>query len=85
MATHTNSTPTTPKPIIDLTTPRKQAETALYEIGVIGDIIEKLATIIISTNEQVCGTSFDWLATELAERHQTLEELISVGSFGRGG
>ena len=85
MAEHAHITPATPKPIVDLTTPRKKAQDALYEIGIIADITEKLATVMISTSEQVCGTSFDWLATQLAERHETHEELISTGSFGRGG
>jgi len=75
----------TPTPIIDLTTPRKQVEDALYEAGVIIDIIGKLSTIMISTTEQVCGTSFDWLAEQLEERHEAIRELVSTGSFGRGG
>lgn len=74
----------TPKAIVDLTTPRKQVEDALYEAGVITDIIGKLATLMISSSEQVCGTAFDWLATQIEERHEAIRELISTGSFGRG-
>ena len=82
MAEHAH---TTPAPIVDLTTPRKQAEDALYECGVITDIIGKLATLMISSSEEVCGTSFDWLTEQLNNRHETIRELISSGSVGRGG
>lgn len=84
MAEHANITPTTQKPIVDPTTPRKQAEDALYEAGVITDILRKLATLMISSSEEVCGTSFDWLTEQLEKRHEAIRELISTGSFGRG-
>lgn len=80
MAKHLNSTPT---PAVDLATPRQQAENAIYEVGIISDIIGKLATLMISSSENVCGTSFDWLATQLADRQQTLQGLIGDSSFGR--
>ena len=84
MAEHAHTTPTF-FPHVTASTPRKQVEDALYEAGVITDILGKLATIMISTSEQVCGTSFDWLAEQLNNRHETIRELISAGSFGRGG
>ncbi len=81
MAEHAH---TTSNPIVDLTTPRKRVEDALYEVGVITEIIGKLSTLMISTEEQIAGTSFDWLAEQLDERHEAIRELISTGSFGRG-
>ena len=84
MAEHANNTPTTPKPVVDLTTPRKQLDDAVYEIGVITDIIAKLSTLMISSSETVCGTSFDWLAKQLNERHDAIQELTGTGSFWAG-
>lgn len=71
-------------PIVDLTTPRKQVDDALYEAGVITDIIGKLATLMIGSSDQVSGTSFDWLAKQLLERHDAIRELTGTGSFWAG-
>ena len=85
MAEHPLITPASVTPIVDLSTPRKQVEDALYEAGIITDIIGKLAALMISDDTSVCGTSFEWLADQLEQRHDAMRELISVGSFGRGG
>ncbi len=85
MATNANTTPTPTTPIVELSSPRKQAEDALYEAGVITDIISKLATLQIGSTEAVCGTSYEFLAGLLDERIDQIREQLAVGSFGRGG
>lgn len=74
MAKNAHSTPT----------PRTRVDDAVYEIGVITDIIDKLATLMISSSEEVCGSSYAWLAKQLAERQETLSELTGTGSFWMG-
>lgn len=84
-AVHTSTTTTPAGPIVELSSPRKEVEDALYEIGVITDIISKLADAEIGGGITVCGTSFSFLAGLLDERHNLISEQIAVGSFGRGG
>ena len=75
---------TTIQPIVDPTTLRKQLDDAVYEVGVITDIIAKLAALLISSSESVCGTSFDWLAKQLNERHEAIQELTRTGTSWAG-
>ncbi len=81
MAEHANSTPMR---TVDLKTPRKKLDDAVYEIGVIADIIAKLATLMVSSSESVCGTSFDFLAKQLNERHEAIQELTRTGTCWAG-
>ena len=83
MANHAHTTPPTQVPLVRLPNPRKEVEDALYDVGIITDIIAKLASLMISTTDAVCGTSFAFLAEQLEERHERLQEHISVGRFGR--
>ncbi len=79
MATHFLNTPA---PIVDLTTPRKQVEDALYDAGVITDIVGRLANADISLAEQTCPTAYAWLAKELSACHERIE--LAVSRIGRG-
>lgn len=67
MAKHANTTNAPAGPTIELTTPRKETEDALYELGVITDIISKLATrrsaaVSRSAGRASCSSPACWMS-----------------------
>ena len=78
MAERAHTTPTIAEPIVAPKTARERINDALYEAGVITDIVSKLAGAQISGVEEICATSYSWLAQMLDERHEQISEALQA-------
>ena len=50
---------------------------ALYELGVMTDILRTIAHANISGDRAICGTHVDWFAVQLDMRHERIEVAVS--------
>ncbi len=57
--------------------PRRAIESALYELGVVTDILGVIATANIAADKAICGTYIDYLAARQREQHDRIERALS--------
>lgn len=52
--------------------PGKDIDDALYQIGIIADIMASVASADMSGSKHLCGTSVDWLSEQLEIQHNRI-------------
>jgi hypothetical protein len=57
--------------------PRQAIESALYELGVLTDILGVIASADISGTKPVCGTYIEYLAARQREQQDRIEHALS--------
>ncbi len=57
--------------------PRQAIESALYELGVVTDILGVIASADISGTKRVCGTYIEYLAARQREQHDRIEHALT--------
>ncbi len=57
--------------------PRQVIEDALYQIGIVTDILGVIASADISGTKPVCGTYIEYLAARQREQHDRIEHALS--------
>jgi len=57
--------------------PKQAIESALYELGVVTDILRVIASAEISGLKPICGTYIDYLAARQREQHDRIERALS--------
>ena len=57
--------------------PRQVIEDALYQLGVVTDILGVIASANISDTKPICGTYIDYLAARQREQHDRIERALS--------
>ncbi len=57
--------------------PRQAIESALYELGILSDILGVIASADISGTKPVCGTYIEYLAARQREQQDRIEHALA--------
>lgn len=61
--------------------PQVELDSALYQLGVIADVMRAVATADISAGRAVCGSSIEWFAEQIEFQHHRIE--LALGKLNR--
>lgn len=61
--------------------PRLEIDKALYQLGVIADVMRAVATANLSGGRPVCGTAVQWFSEQIEFQHNRID--LALGPLNR--
>ena len=61
--------------------PREAVSAALYELGIVADVMRSVAAADISGNRPICGTSVQWFSEHVEVQRDRIE--VALNQIGR--